>query len=516
MKIKRVSIKNFRSYKEKTSFSLENLTVLVGKNDIGKSTILEALDIFFNDKSATVRIDEEDINKKAAFEGDNETIISVTFENLPESIIIDEAVSTSFDKEFLLKKDGSLEIIKKYSNAKGPKIFINAYHPTNPECSDLLSKKQSELQKIIEKLELSGVEDKRKSSTMREAIWNHFKDDLQQKEIEIDVSKEEAKQIFEKLQGYLPQYSLFQADRKNSDGDNEIQDPLKESVKQIINDPDLLLELDSIADKVRKKLVEISDLTLEKIKEMDPNIANTLNANIPETKDLKWVDVFKNVSITGDHNISINKRGSGVKRLILLNFFRAEAERKQNTREKSRSIIYAVEEPETSQHFSHQRLLIDAFKKLADDGHQILLTTHSSTIVKALKFENLRKIQINDNKRSIVPVDPKHYLPYPSLNEINHTAFGEISEEYHNELYGYIEENEWLQTYRDGKETQSYIRILPNRDKKFEQKILTEYIRHQIHHPENKENPRFTYKELSESIQTMKDFIYKKLHDVCN
>lgn len=35
---------------------------------------------------------------------------------------------------------------------------------------------------------------------------------------------------------YLPVYSLFQSDMKNSDGDNEAQDLLKEAVKQILSD----------------------------------------------------------------------------------------------------------------------------------------------------------------------------------------------------------------------------------------------------------------------------------------
>ena len=49
MQIKTVKLKNFRGYKNETTINFENLTVLVGKNDSGKSTVLEALDIFFND-----------------------------------------------------------------------------------------------------------------------------------------------------------------------------------------------------------------------------------------------------------------------------------------------------------------------------------------------------------------------------------------------------------------------------------------------------------------------------------
>ena len=48
MKIKTIKIKNFRSYKDEVEIEFGDLTAFVGKNDIGKSTVLEALDIFFN------------------------------------------------------------------------------------------------------------------------------------------------------------------------------------------------------------------------------------------------------------------------------------------------------------------------------------------------------------------------------------------------------------------------------------------------------------------------------------
>ncbi|HOM05985.1 MAG TPA: AAA family ATPase, partial [Candidatus Kapabacteria bacterium] len=48
MRIKKLKLANFRAYKKETLFEFGNLTTFVGKNDIGKSSILEALDIFFN------------------------------------------------------------------------------------------------------------------------------------------------------------------------------------------------------------------------------------------------------------------------------------------------------------------------------------------------------------------------------------------------------------------------------------------------------------------------------------
>ena len=40
-----------------------------------------------------------------------------------------------------------------------------------------------------------------------------------------------------------------------------------------------------------------------------------------------------------------------------------------------------------------------------------------------------------------------------------------------------------------------------------EQKVLTEYIRHQIHHPENHLNTKYTRIELQQSIEEMRQFI---------
>ena len=61
--------------------------------------------------------------------------------------------------------------------------------------------------------------------------------------------------------------------------------------------------------------------------------------------------------------------------------------------------------------------------------------------------------------------------------------------------------------------TRQYIREMRKGNKielKTEHKILTEYIRHQIHHPENKNNTLYTTEELQESISLMRKFIEQK------
>jgi predicted ATP-dependent endonuclease of OLD family len=298
---------------------------------------------------------------------------------------------------------------------------------------------------------------------------------------------------------------LFQSDRKNSDGDSEVQDPLKEAVKQILNDTALKAKFEDIATEVKNKLQDVATRTLEKVREMNPEIANTLNPVIPTTESLKWADVFKSVSIAGDEDIPINKRGSGVKRLILLNFFRAEAERRRQEANIP-SIIYAIEESETSQHTEHQKKLIQAFLTLSETNNtQVVITTHSAALVKEMKFEHLRLIKSDTANKTIENVQPNK-LPYPSLNEVNFLAFDEITEEYHNELYGFIEIEDKLNDFKSGKTQIDYTKV----DKgvsKVVKVVSTEKIRHQIHHPGNQENTKYTNEELAQSINLMRTFI---------
>lgn len=505
MQIKSLTLQNFRRYSNAVTIEFENLTAFVGKNDVGKSSILEALDIFFNDGRGCIKLDKDDINKIEASCGNNEVSIAVCFENLPDTVVIDATNETTLESEYLLNESRQLEIVKKYPNAGSAKVFIRAYHPTNPNCSDLLLKKDSELRRILSSQSITCA-DQTRNAVMRKAIWEYYSDDLRFATTDIDVTKNDAKAIWEKLQKYLPLYTLFQADRKNTDGDSEVQDPLKEAVKEILADESLAATLRSVADEVERKLKEVSSRTLEKLREMSPDVANSLNPVIPSSTNLKWTDVFKGVSITGDNDIPINKRGSGVKRLVLLNFFRAEAERRLQERN-APSVIYAIEEPETSQHTENQKKLIRSFLTLSGaDNTQIIITTHSASIVKELEFRNLRLISYEDGAEKVQPVDPGQ-LPYPSLNEVNYLAFSEITEEYHNELYGFIEEQDWLGEYKTGKETLPYIRLLRDGKERQEQRILSERIRNQIHHPENNRNPHYTEEELHESIRLMRAFI---------
>ena len=504
MKIASVTITNFRGYQRQTTIDFNNLTVFVGWNDIGKSTILEALDLFFNDGKGIIKYDKSDLNIESET---NEFSVAVTFTELPEKIILDSAYETNLEDEYMLNENHQLEIVKTFNGIKCTGIYINALHPTHSQCDNLLVKKHQELKSIADAIGIK-CENATANSNLRKAIWQYYRDDLQLKCVRIDMAAgEDVKKIWAKLVTFLPQYSLFQSDRQNSDGDKEIQDPLKMAVNLFFQDPEIQSVLSDVASKVEARLIEVSTRTLEKLKEMDPCMAEGLRPVVPSASSLKWADVFKNVSICGDENIPINKRGSGVRRLILLNFFRAEAERRVLAGD-STGIIYAIEEPETSQHFANQKILADALIKLSTAPNtQVILTTHSGIFVKKLRAEDLRLVSKNDSNEKCVRTIEKGVLPYSSMNEINYIAFGEVTEEYHDELYGHIESKKWLCDYEKGKPTRPYIRQYRDGNSCEMVHTLTHYIRDVHHHPENKHNEKYTDHELAQSISEMRDFI---------
>lgn len=397
MKLNSVKIRNFRGYKDEVLIKMDKLTTIVGKNDAGKSTILEALEIFFNNKIVVCEREDLSVNHDSGDE-----LIEITCIFLPNmsSISIDASSQTKLDEEYLLNSDGLLEIKKVFkatTSKPKPSTFIVCNHPTDEGYNDLLTLKITDLKKRAKDLDIPESEyDARSSVSLRQAIWNR-KDSLTFAISDIPVDKEDSKKIYNKLATYLPYFALFQSDRSSSDADKEITDPMKIAISTALQEVEG--ELDKIKEEVKKKALDTANRTLEKLKEMNSELATSL---IPEFKAEPNFDSLFKLTINSDDNIPMNKRGSGVRRLVLLNFFRAEAERQLSEEEEKTSIIYAFEEPETSQHPSHQKLLVEAFSDISNkDNAQVIVTTHTPAVCGLLPVSSLRLVDKIDNRAVI-------------------------------------------------------------------------------------------------------------------
>ncbi|HHT8904551.1 TPA: AAA family ATPase [Burkholderia cenocepacia] len=220
MRLKSVKLTNFRGYRATTIISIDDtLTGIVGRNDYGKSTILEALAIFFENDS--VKVDKSDMNCFSLGEGDEQFEIACEFDGLPDALVLDENAVTTLAQEYLLNAEGALEIVKifKASTGKLERTAIRCQHPADADLAKLLSLKMAELKKLGEQRGVADqIADKRVASQWRQAIRIAgqplvFQDTL------LDVSKGisvDNKSIWDRIQDRLPTFALFKADRESS------------------------------------------------------------------------------------------------------------------------------------------------------------------------------------------------------------------------------------------------------------------------------------------------------------
>lgn len=402
MRIEKIILENFRCYYGKAEVPMDDFTVFVGKNDQGKSSIFEAVDIFINEGRGVVKIDDNDLNRKAKNERKDAFKIGIVFKDLPERPIIDATNPTSLEDEYLLNKDGFLEIWKvfKRGRVQNKEIFLKCKHPSNDEfLKNLMNKKIKELQDFVREKSISVSGKHTKSADLRKAIREYYdtKDSgLKLEEIEIKIDAEGLKDIWSKLQNYLPVYALFHSDRKNVDQDNEIQDPLKVKVEQFFKRDDIQQKLNGVANEIDKEIRTIADGTTQKFKDISQQQIN-IRANIPEVTQLKWKDVYKGIGFNTDSDIPLNKRGSGIRRTVLISSFLADIERKTKP-ENNNHLIYAIEEPETSLHPDLQMKLIGALTEMSkDESHQVLISTHSPALIRLFETSSIRYVQ-QDNE----------------------------------------------------------------------------------------------------------------------
>ena len=387
VKLRKVAIKNFRAYSERVEFSVDEITAIIGKNDIGKSTILDALDVFFNNNK--MEIADRNIHC-----GDEPVEISCMFSDFPAEIILDETVATTLANEYLLNEDGLFEVRKNYSCSGKETVHIIALHPSNDTYNDLLTKKNSELKTLIRSAGLQDTVNLTINSEMRHSLWQSLGEALNLSTQSLSVDKEEAKNIWQKLIHHLPQYHVFRSDRPSTDEDALAQDPMQIAMKAAIQEKQE--ELTRIAEEIKERVSIVADHTIEKLKEFDDDLASTLKPQFK--KEPSWEKAFS-FSLSGDDDIPINKRGSGVRRLILFSFFRAKCESDMH---EDSNVIYAVEEPETSQHPDFQQNIINTFIQMCENPNcQIIFTTHVPGLAKLIPISSLRYLTIDSGHPTI-------------------------------------------------------------------------------------------------------------------
>ncbi len=423
LRIKGIILENFRGYKARTHVTLEQFTALIGRNDAGKSTILEALDYFFENSKP----DHGD----ASIEGDaKQVLIGVVFDRLPSELTLDRGARSTLETEHLLNQDGDLEIHKIFNLAVqrpgAAKVFARAVHPTEEKVQGLLQKNNTALKALVKEMGLQDDCNLNENPSMRQAVYKSVGGNLLLELQNVPLNDDNGKAVWGAIQARLPLYALFRSDRASSDQDPEVQNPMKAAVHKAL--ADIQDDLAEVVEKVRVRAEDTAKRTLEQLQAAYPDLANSLT---PQFRSPSWANMFK-VDLESDDGVPLNKRGSGVRRLILMSFFQAEAEKKRKEAGEGAfdgevPVIYAIEEPETSQHPDNQRRIVTALMEVAEAGDQVLVTTHMPALAELMPVDCLRYIDRGDDGNvRIRSGDPEVYaevaealgvLPDPILGQ---------------------------------------------------------------------------------------------------
>ncbi|MDO4684194.1 MAG: hypothetical protein Q4B06_00630 [Candidatus Saccharibacteria bacterium] len=166
-----------------------------------------------------------------------------------------------------------------------------------------------------------------------------------------------------------------------------------------------------------------------------------------------------------------------------------------------------------------QNRLLDSLKKIASQS-QVFIVTHSPYLLKKYKKDthSLNVFSKNGLFNKVEESDAFDLFgsSSPTWGEINYYAFGVISVEFHNELYGFVQtkailENEKnyfedsFEQYLVGKgvaQDKAYVRLKKDGTTQNQTRTLPTLIRNTIHHPENTNNG-FTDEDLKSSIELL-------------
>ena len=382
MKIHSISIRNYRPFKELQETRLGNLATIVGKNDAGKSSILRAIKLFFDDKP---KIEADDFHDGA---GPNEDmIIEIAFSALPETIQIEEGVETTLKEEMLLDNDGRLVIRKTYPRNDPTKVRISLITMDfqDENFAGLTVLNETELNRRCRQEGIAvtragrGITNKSKRKALRDKA---IEKNIPVGEYILDVPSRS--NLWKCIKSILPEFHLFESETKTDISETSFQSAFRPIVRMAAEHESVAEARSNFTGVIKNEIQNEVDQIFERLQRYTSDLVSLRAEPV-----FSW-DKAVSIRIYGkDHSgVSkpLEKRGSGIRRLLMVAFFQYLAEKRD---EKESKFIFGVEEPENNLHPSLQRELAYSFRQLADMGYQIIITSHSPVFAGASPLKDL-------------------------------------------------------------------------------------------------------------------------------
>jgi hypothetical protein len=340
--INKIRISYFRSFSEPVTIEeINDLNILSGKNDSGKSNILKALHLFFTEN----KIDfynfldfTYDFSKSRAETAKNQQIkktieIAILFNRLDFS---DAILPEQFWVEKVWDKDGYL------SSRKTKTALRRVLKHKNPEVEST-AKVESSTTSFLKRIQYFHIPAIKDSTFLQ-----HLK-----KQYQVSLSET----IFNAAQANVPVgNTLFSIWKQNA------------SVKSI------------------------TDLLTEKINDNASELMESFKKSAAELTDAKFdipnLDYSKVLEVITENNIPLNHRGDGIQAKLIPLLLDEIC--KNNG---AKHVIWGFEEPENSYEYANAQQLAEDFMKKYAKKYQIFITSHAFNFI-TLEGDNVSKYRI--------------------------------------------------------------------------------------------------------------------------
>jgi CRISPR-associated exonuclease Cas4 len=400
MKISEIEISNWRSIKD-VNITFQDLMILIGQNNHGKSNVLNAILFFFSE----IKPQDLDFNGES-----DELYVEVTFDGLVESERSTFAKYVTADHKIKVRRTAS----------KGGSLTYQGY--TQSPVFEWLKEENASsytTRSVAESLEFYSLlpESGRITKAMiQDAQTQYIEGNIAELEFNYDLeatnfmgAKNVAKGIFGDI-FYIPAVKVTSDDYSNNSSsifsklygriisdisaNNTGWVEAKETVASLFR---LLNKADAEGNQNTQRPAQLGEFET-KLNEQLASWGSEVELEVlPPNVD----DVFKantQVWVNDGCKTDISRKGNGLQRALSFALIKTLADilnteqttDNSNGRSASQSMFFILEEPELYLHPQAQRALLDTLSLLSESvGAQVVLCTHSASLIDLSKYKSI-------------------------------------------------------------------------------------------------------------------------------
>lgn len=384
MQLIKVDVKNYRCLTN-VSIPFHKLTVLIGENDSGKSTVLDLLDLILNERQP----EDNDFYYVSNSQGDLERRAEEI-----EAILIFKPYSGEAIPPYLIAQDGCVYLKKRFTKQLEETWYKGRCFVQQVLNQDLVSLKVADLDNIITEVDIvTEVRLNRLNKEKKIQIIQEFMEHAPSYEGWVSVSQAT-------IRDFLPRFERYRS--------LDYQDPTSLVMKTLRTVfESIIFETDD--DGTNRPIASLRELKLNIEAELNNKVSELLgyvqryNPRVRRVEFTPTID-FSNGLRGGKFSIDdgrgaywLDKCGDGTKRRLFMALF--DWDKEIVGQQQTRSILRGYDEPDVNLHYDAQRQIYRTIRDIIDRENsriQAVICTHSLTMIDHAPATSINLLRLND------------------------------------------------------------------------------------------------------------------------